>query len=137
MRRALISAQLPPFSVSYINAHATSTPLGDSAENAAISSLMLGEDGLTNPSDVCVSSIKGALGHLLGAAGAVEAVASVMAIKDGIVPPTINLDNIDTDEFKFNYVPIEKQERKVDVVLTNSFGFGGTNACLCFTRYEG
>lgn len=84
MRRALSTAQISPVNVDYINAHATSTPVGDSAENAAIATLMMGEGGLEKgrEGDVCVSSIKGALGHLLGAAGAVEAVASVMAIKD-------------------------------------------------------
>ena len=82
MRRALMSAKIPPASVSYINAHATSTPLGDVAEARAISSLMLGEDGIAKEEDVHVSSTKGATGHLLGAAGAVEAVFSVLSIKD-------------------------------------------------------
>ena len=84
MRRALSTAQIPPFKVDYINAHATSTPLGDSAENAAIFTLMMGEGGLEKgrEQEVCVSSVKGALGHLLGGAGAVEAVISVLAIKD-------------------------------------------------------
>ena len=84
MRRALSTAQIPPSKVDYINAHATSTPLGDSAENAAIAALMMGEGGLEigNEQEVCVSSIKGALGHLLGGAGAVEAVVSVLAIRD-------------------------------------------------------
>ncbi|MCJ1478131.1 Mitochondrial beta-keto-acyl synthase [Lambiella insularis] len=131
MRRALASAQIPPAKVDYINAHATSTPLGDAAENAAIATLMMGEGGLRNgrEGEVCVSSIKGALGHLLGAAGAVETV--------NILPPTLNLTSPATAEFKFNYVPLRAQEKKVNVVLTNSFGFGGTNACLCLKRYEG
>ncbi|MCJ1320643.1 Mitochondrial beta-keto-acyl synthase [Xylographa vitiligo] len=138
MRRALSTAQIPPFKVDYINAHATSTPLGDSAENAAIFTLMMGEGGLEKgrEQEVCVSSVKGALGHLLGGAGAVEAVISVLAIKDNIVPPTLNLTSLDRSEFKFNYVPLTAQDKKVDVVLTNSFGFGGTNACLCFKRFE-
>ncbi|MCJ1417818.1 hypothetical protein MMC32_004163 [Xylographa parallela] len=138
MRRALSTAQILPSKVDYINAHATSTPLGDSAENAAIATLMMGEGGLEKGTEqeVCVSSIKGALGHLLGGAGAVEAVASVLAIRDNIVPPTLNLTSPDRAEFKFNYVPLKAQDRKVDLVLTNSFGFGGTNACLCFKRFE-
>ncbi|MCJ1248019.1 Mitochondrial beta-keto-acyl synthase [Trapelia coarctata] len=139
MRRCLQTAQIPPSRVSYINAHATSTTLGDSAENAAIKSLMMGEGGLEKgrEGDVCVSSVKGALGHLLGGAGAVEAVVGVLAIRDNIIPPTLNLTDLDTSEFRFNYVPLTAQERNVDVVLTNSFGFGGTNATLCFTRFEG
>ncbi|MCJ1390133.1 Mitochondrial beta-keto-acyl synthase [Xylographa bjoerkii] len=139
MRRALSTAQTSPSKVDYINAHATSTPLGDSAENAAIATLMMGEGGLETgrEEEVCVSSIKGALGHLLGGAGAVEAVASVLTIRDNLVPPTLNLTSPDRSEFRFNYVPLKAQEKKVDVVLTNSFGFGGTNACLCFKRFEG
>ncbi|MCJ1434960.1 Mitochondrial beta-keto-acyl synthase [Xylographa pallens] len=138
MRRALSTAQIPPSKVDYINAHATSTPLGDSAENAAIATLMMGEEGLEKgkEQEVCVSGVKGALGHLLGGAGAVEAVASVLAIRDNIVPPTLNLTSPDRAEFKFNYVPLKAQDKKVDVVLTNSFGFGGTNACLCFRRFD-
>lgn len=139
MRRALRQASLSPSAVDYINAHATSTPLGDKAENAAIKSVMLGPEGKTNPQDINVSSIKGALGHLLGAAGAVEAIASVLAIENGVLPPTLNLDNLGAgdDELSCNYVPKEAQDRKVEVVLSNSFGFGGTNASLCFARYRG
>ena len=99
---------------------------------------MMGEGGLEagREQEVCVSSVKGAFGHLLGAAGGVEAVCSVMAIRENVVPPTLNLTDVDTEEFRFNYVPLEAQRRKVDVVLTNSFGFGGTNASLCFTQYK-
>ncbi|MCJ1482856.1 Mitochondrial beta-keto-acyl synthase [Schaereria dolodes] len=137
MSKALKHAQLPPSAVDYINAHATSTVLGDAAENRAIRSVMLGLEGKERASDVCVSSTKGSLGHLLGAAGAVEGIFSVMAIKENIVPPTLNLTHIDGQEFDMNYVPLVAQERQVDVVLSNSFGFGGTNASLCFTRYNG
>ncbi|MCJ1258208.1 hypothetical protein MMC24_006039 [Lignoscripta atroalba] len=139
MTRALAHAQIPPSRVDYINAHATSTPLGDAAENRAIRSLMVGgAEGKPRPGDVCVSSTKGAVGHLLGAAGAAEALFSVMAIRENVVPPTLNLTDIDAaGEFDMNYVPLVAQQRKVDVVLSNSFGFGGTNASLCFTRYEG
>ena len=139
MRYALEHASLPPSKVDYINSHATSTPLGDLAENRAIKKLMLGEDGKEKASEVNVSSTKGATGHLLGGAGAVEALFSILAIRDGVLPPTLNLTDLGGDggEFDCNYVPLQAQRRKVDVVLSNSFGFGGTNASLCFKRYEG
>ena len=132
MRLALRNACLPPASVDYVNAHATSTLLGDLAENRAIKALMLGEKGRRHAKEINVSSTKGAVGHLLGAAGAVEALFSVLAIRDGILPPTLNLTNLEGSEFNCNYVALKAQKRKVDVVLSNSFGFGGTNASLCF-----
>jgi len=137
MRMALRDASVPPSSVDYINAHATSTPLGDLAETRAIKFLMLGEHGKKRAGEVNVSSTKGATGHLLGAAGAVEALFSILAIRDGVLPPTLNLTNLEGPEFDCDYVALEAQRRKVDVVLSNSFGFGGTNASLCFRRYNG
>ena len=137
MRSALKSAALYPRDVDYINAHATSTILGDLAENRAIKHLMLKEDGKRYAEEVTVSSTKGAMGHLLGAAGAIESIFSILVIQNGKVPPTLNLTDLDESEFTCNYVPRVSQERQVDVVLSNSFGFGGTNASLCFKRFVG
>ncbi|KAI4188720.1 MAG: hypothetical protein L6R41_001959 [Letrouitia leprolyta] len=137
MRLALKNASLKPSQVDYINAHATSTPLGDIAENRAIKTLMLGDhEGKKKAGEINVSSTKGAVGHLLGAAGAVEALFSILTIRDNIMPPTLNLTEVDREEFDCNYVPLKAQEANVDVVLSNSFGFGGTNASLCFKRYR-
>ncbi|KAJ5545179.1 Thiolase-like subgroup [Penicillium sp. DV-2018c] len=122
MKKALKQAQLRPSAVDYINAHATSTVVGDAAENAAIKSLLLGPEGKLKAADVNVSSTKGALGHLLGGAGAVEALISVLAIHENTMPPTINLDRL-ADGFDCNYAPKDPQSRQIDVALTNSFGF--------------
>ena len=154
MKKALKQAQLPPSAVDYVNAHATSTIVGDSAENAAIKSLLLGPDGKQKAADVNVSSTKGAVGHLLGGAGAVEAVFSILAIQDvsgfvsykgicytdrppyqGVMPPTINLNRL-ADGFDCNYAPHHAQKRQINAALTNSFGFGGTNSSLCFAKLE-
>lgn len=135
MQMALRHARCLPSDVDYINAHATSTLLGDAAENRAIRRLMLGEHGKVSGEDICVSSTKGAVGHLLGAAGAVEAVFGVLAIRDGVVPPTLNLENVQSKDFDCNYVAGGMQKRGVRVVLSNSFGFGGANASLCFQKY--
>lgn len=136
MRKALRGARLRPADVDYINAHATSTPIGDAAENAAITTLMLGaEGGRARASDVTVSSTKGALGHLLGAAGAVEAIFAIMAVQEDVVPPTLNLHNPSAG-FDLNYVPLVAQERVVNVAMSNSFGFGGTNASLVFAKHR-
>ncbi|KAI1338046.1 putative 3-oxoacyl--synthase [Xylariaceae sp. FL0016] len=134
MKRALMHAAIKPREVSYINAHATSTAIGDAAEALAIRSLMLGEEGHLDESQVTVSSTKGSIGHLLGAAGAVEAMFAVQAIAEDTVPPTLNLHSPDVKP-KFNFVPLEAQSRRVDVAISNSFGFGGTNASLVFSRY--
>jgi 3-oxoacyl-[acyl-carrier-protein] synthase II len=142
MKRALQDASIKPVDVSYINAHATSTPTGDDAENRAIRKLMLDPvDGKRHSREVNVSSTKGATGHLLGAAGALEGVFSVLAVHEDIMPPTINLaspGNLDGEyheEWDLNYVASDLQRANVDVVLSNSFGFGGTCASLCFKKY--
>lgn len=128
MRNALKDAGLPPEAVDYINAHGTSTPAGDVAESQAIETLF-GEHAFK----LAVSSTKSMVGHLLGAAGAVEAIFSVLAIRDNMAPPTINLDNPDPG-CRLDYVPNKARAMKIDVALSNSFGFGGTNGSLIFKR---
>ncbi len=130
MKMALKRAGISPGEVDYVNAHGTSTPLGDEIELGAVSRLF---DGHT--SSMSMSSTKSAVGHLLGAAGAVEAIYSVLAIRDGIVPPTLNLENpsVETD---IDLVPLKAKERKVRTALSNSFGFGGTNASLVFRAVD-
>ena len=122
----------------YVNAHATSTILGDAAENRAVKNLLLGENGKTKAPEINVSSSKGAIGHLLGAAGSVESIFSIMAIHHSILPPTLNLEipGEPAEDFNCNYVANQAQEREVNVALSNSFGFGGTNASVCFTKYR-
>ena len=138
MRLALRNSGIPPSAVDYINAHATSTPLGDAAENRAIKTVMLGPEGKGGAGEINVSSTKGAVGHLLGAAGAVEAVFSVKAIEQGWMPGTVGLEEVDPGEgFDCNYLKRGGRGAKVDVVVSNSFGFGGTNASLCFARFKG
>ncbi|KAF2107215.1 3-oxoacyl-synthase-like protein [Lophiotrema nucula] len=136
MKHALRHAGLKPSAVDYINAHATSTPLGDAAENRAIKDLLLGEDGKQSASEINVSSTKGAIGHLLGAAGSVESVFTILGLHHNILPPTLNLDNPGDPpgDFNCNYVANKAQQRKINVALSNSFGFGGTNASLCFSK---
>ncbi|KAK4157986.1 thiolase-like protein [Chaetomidium leptoderma] len=129
MKRALKNAGVKPGQVDYINAHATGTLVGDAAEAVAIRSLMMGEEGVEDESKVTVSSTKGAIGHLLGAAGAIEAVFSILAITENAVPPTLNLHKPDVGA-QFNFVPHHAQQKKVKVAMSNSFGFGGTNASL-------
>ena len=130
MRNALRDAGMNPSDVDYINAHGTSTPAGDVAETVAIKSVF-GEHAYV----LAVSSTKSMIGHLLGAAGAVEAIFSVLAIRDGVAPPTINLENPD-DGCDLNYVPGTAQERSIDVAVSNSFGFGGTNGTLVFKKFS-
>ncbi|RZU37131.1 3-oxoacyl-[acyl-carrier-protein] synthase II [Fluviicoccus keumensis] len=128
MRNALRDAGIEPSAVDYINAHGTSTPAGDMAESQAIESVF-GEHAMR----VAVSSTKSMIGHLLGAAGGVEAIFSVLAIRDNIAPPTINLENPDPG-CRLDYVPNQARPMKVDISLSNSFGFGGTNGTLIFRR---
>ena len=132
MSRALQSAGLRPEDVSYINAHGTSTPLNDKAETAAIK-LALGEDVARR---VPISSIKSMIGHSGAGAGGVEAVASVLTIRENVLPPTINYEFPDPD-CDLDYVPNEPRPHQADVVLSNSFGLGGQNASLVLRRYAG
>lgn len=127
MRNALRNAGLNPEDVDYVNAHGTSTPLGDEIELGAVKRLF--GDHAQNMS---MSSTKSATGHLLGAAGAIEAVFSILAIHEGVVPPTLNLRNPSEACKGIDLVPLEAKQRKVNVALSNSFGFGGTNASLVF-----
>ncbi|HYM41909.1 MAG TPA: beta-ketoacyl-ACP synthase II [Steroidobacteraceae bacterium] len=128
MRNALRDAGLNPGEVQYVNAHATSTPLGDKAETVALKRAF-GE----HAARLAVSSTKSMTGHLLGAAGVVEAIFSVLAIRDGVAPPTINYRTPDP-ECDLDYVPNTARRMKIDVTLSNSFGFGGTNGSLVFRR---
>jgi 3-oxoacyl-[acyl-carrier-protein] synthase II len=128
MEAALKRAGLNCEDIDYVNAHGTSTPLGDEIELGAVKRLF-GDHAY----DMAMSSTKSAIGHLLGAAGAVEAIYSIMAINNNVLPPTINLDD-PSDACDINLVPHTAQERKVSHVLTNSFGFGGTNASLVFAE---
>jgi len=128
MRAAVAHAGLQPADIDYINAHGTSTPLGDEIELGAVERL-LGNAA----AKVTMSSTKSAIGHLLGAAGAVEAVFSILAIRDQIAPPTLNLDNPSV-ETAIDLAPHKARPRKIDVALSNSFGFGGTNASVIFTK---
>ena len=128
MNSAVKGAGISPSEIDYINAHGTSTPLGDEIELHAVHRLLGNAAGR-----VCMSSTKSSIGHLLGAAGAVEAIFSILAMRDRVVPPTINLDNPSV-ETPIDLVPHRSKEREVEVALSNSFGFGGTNACLVFRR---
>ncbi|XP_065839222.1 3-oxoacyl-[acyl-carrier-protein] synthase, mitochondrial-like [Oscarella lobularis] len=131
MKAALRDARQSADAINYINAHGTSTPLGDAAENQAIKRLIG-----SRRSNIAVSSTKGATGHLLGGAGAIEAVFTTLALHHRVFPPTINLDSVsDRKEFDLNYIPNEAQDVRHSnsiVAMSNSFGFGGTNASLCF-----
>ena len=131
MTAALKSACLPPEAVGYINAHGTSTPAGDVLEVQAIKSVFS-----AHARRLAVSSTKSMTGHLLGAAGAIEAIATVLALQQGILPPTMNLETPDP-ECDLDFVPNQAREQQVDIALSNSFGFGGHNATLVFKRWVG
>ena len=128
MKNAINDAGVDTSTINYINAHGTSTPAGDGAESFAVETVM-GDDA----GKVAVSSTKSMIGHLLGAAGAVEAIFSILAIRDQVAPPTINLDN-PSDDCRLNYVPHTAQEMEIRCALSNSFGFGGTNGSLLFSK---
>ena len=128
MQNALRNGKITPNDIHYINAHGTSTPAGDIAETIAVKTVFEG-----NAKKIAISSTKSMIGHLLGAAGGVEAIFSVLAIRDQIAPPTINLENQDP-ECDLDYVPNVAREMKIETTLSNSFGFGGTNGSLIFKQ---
>ena len=131
MAAALRSAKLNPEDIDYINAHGSSTKANDSAESAAIETVFS-----THSRKLAVSSTKGVTGHCLGAAGAIEAVFTIMAIRDGTLPPTANYSTPDPD-CRLDYVPNTSRQQRVRHALSNSFGFGGQNACLVFSEFNG
>jgi 3-oxoacyl-[acyl-carrier-protein] synthase II len=128
MTMAIKRAGIAPAEIDYINAHGTSTPMGDEIELNAVQRIVGNAAGR-----ISMSSTKSATGHLLGAAGAVEAIFSVLAIRDQVAPPTINLENQDP-ECDLDFVPNTARPMKIEVALSNSFGFGGTNGSLVFRR---
>lgn len=131
MQKALKDAEISPEQIDYINAHGTSTPYNDTSETKAIKAVF-GDHAYK----LAVSSTKSMTGHALGAAGGIEAVISIMSLLNQKIPPTINLENPDP-ECDLDYVPNATRDAKIDYVLSNSFGFGGTNACLIFKRWDG
>jgi len=128
MRNALYDAALSPDQIHYINAHGTSTPAGDVAECEAVKDVFG-----SHAYDLAVSSTKSMIGHLLGAAGAVEAIFSILSIRDQVAPPTINLDNPE-EGCDLNFVPHQSQQMAINATMSNSFGFGGTNGTLVFKK---
>ena len=129
MQAAMKRAGLVPADIDYVNAHGTSTPLGDVIEAKAVARLFGDAIGT-----VSISSTKSATGHLLGAAGAIEAIYSVKAVETGILPPTLNLNNSEDDLAELDLVPLKSRKRPVRNAMSNSFGFGGTNASLIVGR---
>jgi 3-oxoacyl-[acyl-carrier-protein] synthase II len=132
MKHAIDSAGIQPIDIQYVNAHATSTPVGDVLESAAMEQLF-GEHATKGK--LLISSTKSMTGHLLGGAGGLEAGITIMALLDQKVPPTTNLDNPDT-ECRLNYIPNKPVDAKIEIALSNSFGFGGTNGSLVFRRWQ-
>jgi 3-oxoacyl-[acyl-carrier-protein] synthase II len=131
MRNALADAGIAPEQIDYINAHGTSTQLNDLSETIALKTVF-SEHAYKIP----ISATKSMTGHLLGAAGSTEAIFSILALRDGTIPPTINLENPDP-QCDLDYVPNKSREGKIDIAMSNSFGFGGTNAVLIFSRFKG
>ena len=131
MSNALQTAKLNPSEVDYINAHGTSTSVSDSIETLAIKR-SFGDAAYKVP----VSSTKSMMGHLIAAGGSVEAIVCLLTIRDGVIPPTMNLDH-PGDDCDLDYVPHEARRRKVDIALSNSFGFGGQNTALILRRFAG
>jgi 3-oxoacyl-[acyl-carrier-protein] synthase II len=135
MTNALEDAGMKPEEIDYINVHGTSTPVGDLSEVKAIQNVF-GEHAYK----LNISSTKSMTGHLLGAAGAVEAISSILSIVHGVIPPTINHQEGDDDpeiDYRMNFTFNQAQEREVNVALSNTFGFGGHNACVIFKKYKG
>ena len=130
MLNACNNAKIDPLDIGYINAHGTSTVKGDEIEVKAIKKLMN-----SNSPNVIVSSTKSSIGHLLGAAGSVESIFSILAINEGILPPTLNLSN-PSENCDLDFIPHTSREKNVKIVLNNSFGFGGTNSALIFKKFE-
>ena len=131
MNLAIEDAKLSPNDINYINAHGTSTPYNDKNETTAIHKVFS-----EHASQLYISSTKSMTGHLLGAAGGIEAIASILAIENNFIPPTIHLENSDS-ECDLNYTPnVAKQDVQVDIVMSNTFGFGGHNAVILFNRYN-
>jgi 3-oxoacyl-[acyl-carrier-protein] synthase II len=131
MQMAFTDAGVDPAEIGYINAHGTSTPLGDASETRVIK-LAVGEE---NAYKIPVSSTKGATGHCLGAAGAIEAIFTVLATQRGVLPPTINYDDPDP-QCDLDYIPNQARESEIQVGVSNSFGFGGHNACVVFRKHD-
>jgi 3-oxoacyl-[acyl-carrier-protein] synthase II len=131
MRMALADGGIDPAEVDYVNAHGTSTPLGDASETRVIKKA-LGED---NARKTPISSTKGSTGHCLGAAGAVEAIFTTLAVSEGMLPPTINYEYPDP-ECDLDYIPNESRPADVNVAMSNSFGFGGHNASIVLKKYS-
>ena len=128
MKAAMQNGGIAPADIQYVNAHGTSTPLGDDLELEAVERLFGGA-----APGLAMSSTKSATGHLLGAAGAIEAIFSILAVRDGVAPPTLNLDEPSRPSV-IDRVAHTAQERRIEAALSNSFGFGGTNACIIFKK---
>ena len=133
VRNALKDANLSVEDVQYINMHGTSTHIGDIAESNTVARIFGDKDTNKN---LLVSSTKSMTGHMIGAAGSIESIVCIKTINDGIIPPTINLENQDEEVANLDYVPNKARKHEVKVAMNNSFGFGGCNAVLLFKKYE-